>query len=240
MNCFWKYQFVFVAAAMAAMVFGGGGVALGDDLLSYSAPSGSITSYGTNAGDALLINGGFTLNTNGYATLQKYGVDQGSFNGVLGYTGGSVTSLGGYQTAPAFGGGNITLTDGKGETLAGTVTFNNIYTIGGGTGSVGSGSSVNAKLNLVENVTWKTLTGGNADPVFNAMLGKGSTFTVTFNNSPSLQGLLSPGSGLAVNTIGGFGGQLSVAHVVPAPSTIVGLLGLAVTGVICTSRRKKK
>jgi len=218
------------------MVFGvAGQVAQADEIFVSSTPtSANYLSFGTSLGqNYMYLEGGFsiqTLNTGGNPSL-LYGA--GITSGALAATVnlGPITNAGIFQYAlPAEAAGTVTLVDGSAAnnwTLTGTYTPTSVYTVYSALTGKYTGSIVDA-------VTWNSLTetGSHAQDagyaILNANLNKTSAAIVNFQPTAGLSTLVS-GSGKIPYT-----GTLSV---VPAPSSLIGLLSLGVVGLAFAFRR---
>jgi hypothetical protein len=150
---------------------------------------------------------------------------QGSIAGSFSYTTASITTLGPLQMAPvATSGGLLTLTDGSGHALTGTITGVDLAT-------VGTGGTVNVEGSI--NLTNVIYAGANADLTelkHDANLG-GGAFALTFQFVPaeSLSQLAASGSDHSTSYSG------TIMTAVPEPSSLVlgcvGAVGLVGYGL---------
>jgi hypothetical protein len=219
-------------AALVGLCFGTD--ARADLVLDLSSDVGASVEFkGTGSGATFVFNN--NLSGNGFNITSSSGVGdadglQGSISGLFSYSTASITTLGPLQMAPvATSGGLLTLTDGSGHALTGTITGVDLAT-------VGTGGSVNVEGSI--NLTNVIYAGANADLTElknDANLG-GGVFALTFQFVPA-ESLTQLAANHADHETS-FSGTVMTA--VPEPSGLLlgctGLLGLIGYGL----RRRRR
>lgn len=158
------------------------------------------------------------------------GTATGSIGTIAGTFGvGTITPLlGGLETAPVNGTGNLTISDGTGGILAADLAWVDIFTFGV-VGGINVGGSVNLSA-----ITYTP--GSSSDPDLQALANAGSGIQTTsfqFPISTSLTDLFSGNNGTTTNT--SFSGSITA---VPIPAA-VWLFGSGLLGLVGIARRKK-
>jgi hypothetical protein len=211
-----------VALLLSAMVGLGLGARAqaGSITLDIAAAAGADVAFtGTGAGASFKFN---TTGTEDFQITGSTGVGDsvglyGTIGGTFSYTKASIVTVGSLQTAPVSASGSLTITDGSGDQLKGTVAGIDVSTFG-------TAGIVN--LNGVINLTGVTYAGSNSDlrQLTNDAAASGGIVSISFQfGSPTNLTALA-GSGASNNT--SYSGTITAASVPEPSSGVLAAMGM--------------